>query len=131
MTQGSSEVLSTREIFTIRELVFDVSFKFQLGEYVEANEDTYVTNTNRSRTYPGIYLGPIYNIQGNLKMFDLKTGVVKNIRSAMDFSIPHRFLELVNVWGKISCKEEKNNQLQFLDQNKQKFDWNNDELDGT
>ena len=48
--------------------MFDVHFKFQWGEYVEANKDPDVTNTNRYRTYPGIYLGPTGNIEGTLKL---------------------------------------------------------------
>ena len=85
-----------------------VSFKFQWVEYVEANKDPDVSNTNSSRTYPGIYLVPAGNIQGNLKVFDLKTGVVKNTRSATDFPMPDRVIELVNEWGKRNRKEEKN-----------------------
>ena len=51
-----------------------------------------MTNTNRSRTYHGLYLGPTDNIKGNLKMFDLKTGVVKNTRIATASTMPDRVI---------------------------------------
>ena len=84
--------------------MFDLHFKFQWGDYVEANEDPDATNTNRSRTYLGIYLGPTGNIQGTLKLFYLNTGVVKNPSSDTAFTMPDRFIELVNTWGKRSHK---------------------------
>ena len=58
-------------------------------------------------------------------MFDLKTGVVKNPRSATVFPMPGIGIELVNAWSKISLKEDKKSQLELLDRNKQKFDWYN------
>ena len=55
-----------------------------------------MNNTNRYRTYPGIYLGPTGNIQGTLKVFDLKAGVVKKPSSATAFPIPEKVIELAN-----------------------------------
>ena len=78
--------------------MFDAHFKFQWVKYVEVHKDPDVTITNRSRTYPGVYLIPTGNVQGTLKVFDLNTGVVKNLSSATAFPMPDRFIELVNVW---------------------------------
>ena len=50
---------------------------------------------------------PAGNIQVNLKVFDLKTGVVKNSRSATAFPMLDIVVELENALGKRSRKEEK------------------------
>ena len=42
-------------------------------------------------------------------MFDLTTGVVKKPRSVTEFVIPDRVIGLVNQWGKIYQKEEREN----------------------
>ena len=64
-------------------------------------------------------------------MLDSKTDVVKNPRISTDFTMPDMVMGLVNEWGKISHKEERKNHLEFLDWNKQKLDWENDDLDDT
>ena len=66
-----------REIVTGRALDLNKHCKVQLGSYVEAHEDKVVTNTYHPRTFTGIYLGPTGNIQGKLKVLDIKTSAVK------------------------------------------------------
>ena len=78
--QGISEHLYPREIVTVQYIDFNKHCKAQLGSHTEAHEDRVVTNTHNPRTFHGIYLGPTGNIQGTLKVFGLKTGVVKKPR---------------------------------------------------
>jgi hypothetical protein len=60
-----------------RELDFNKHCKATFGSYVEAHVDPTITNTMRSCTFPGIFLGPTGNRQGTHKVFDINTGVVK------------------------------------------------------
>jgi len=97
---GISQVHSPREIVTWRGLDFNKHFKHQFGTYVEAHEDPVITNTNRSCTYPGVYIGTTGNIQGTPKVFDIKTGKVKKPRSVTAFNVPDRVIDIVDRWGK-------------------------------
>ena len=97
--------------------------------YVEASEDADVTNDMKSRTYSGIYLGTTGNIQGTHKVFDIKTGKVKKPRTISVFPMPDRVLKLVNQWGQRSQREEVQNKLEFLNRLKQRYDWDNDDLE--
>ena len=82
----------------------------------------------RARMYPGIYLGCMTNLQGTRKVFDLVTGVVKKPRSVTEFPIPDRVIKMVDAWGKRYQKEERENKVEFLNHQKLKYDWDNDEL---
>ena len=104
-TNGVSDTLSPREIVLRRKLdwVKHCTSKgepLEFGEYVEAHEDPDITNTPRSRTYPGIYLGPTTNIQGTKKVFDLKTGVVKKPQTVTQFPCSDRVIALVDMLGR-------------------------------
>ena len=50
----------------------------------------------RLRTFAGVYLGTVDNIQGTLKVFCLKTGVVRNPRNMDVLPIPDDVIEAVN-----------------------------------
>ena len=101
----------------------------EFGDYVEANEDPDITNAMRGRTYASIYLGPTANLQGTKKVFDLKTGAVKKVRTVIMFPLPTRVIDLVNAWGRRYQKEEWSNKLEFLNRQKLKYDWDNDDLE--
>ena len=129
--QGVSERYSPREIVTGRGLVFGTSIpNILFGTYVEASIDAVITNTNQLRTYAGIYLGPVGNIQGTHKVFDLKTGVVKKTRTVTEFPMPDNVILLVNAWGKRYQKNLRSSLVTFLDRRKQPYDWENDDLSG-
>ena len=61
-------------------------------------------------------------------MFDLLTGVVKKQECDRVFPIPDRVIGLVDTWGKRYQKEERENKIEFLNRQKLKYDWDNDEL---
>ncbi len=68
----------------------------EFGQYVEANLDFNITNKMVSCTFAAVYLGPKGNIQGTKKVFDLKTGAVKKVRTVKSFPLPTCVIELVN-----------------------------------
>jgi hypothetical protein len=74
---GVSKKYSPREIVLGCELDFDKHCKATFGSYVEAHKDPTITNTMRSHTFPGIFLGPTGNRQSTHKVFDINTGGVK------------------------------------------------------
>ena len=45
-----------------------------------------------------------------------------------EFPIPDRVIGLVDAWGKRYQKEEKENKIEFLNRQKLKYDWDNEEL---
>ena len=62
-------------------------------------------------------------------MFDLKTGAAKKVRTVKSFPLPTRIIELVNAWGRRYQKEDKKDKLEFLNRQRLKYDWDNDELE--
>ena len=101
---------------------------FDVGAYVEASEDAMITNSNRDRTHPCIYLGPSGNLQGSHHCFDLNTGSVVVRRSAEQIPYPDRILKMANAWGKKGKTQIMRHKLEFLNQIGENFDWENDDL---
>ena len=54
--------------------------------------------------FPGVYLSPTGNIQGTLKVFDLKKSVVKKTRTMKEFHMPDRVINLVLKWANRSSR---------------------------
>ena len=73
---GISDTISPREIVMRRRLDWNKHCTGEFGEYVEAHSDPDITNTNKTRTFTGIYLGITGNKQGTKKVFNLMTGTV-------------------------------------------------------
>ncbi len=113
-----SKKYSPHEIVLGRKLDFDKHCKATFGSYVEAHEDPTITNTMRSRTFPGIFLGPTGNRQGTHKVFNINTGVVKKPRIITPLPMPDWVITMVEDWGRRHQKEDKKQALTFL--NKQK-----------
>lgn len=80
------------------------------------------------RTVEGIALGPTGNIQGTQKVFCIRSGRVIKRRKIIPFHMPDRVIRKVNQWGARSKQEEYGNKLAFLNRNKEKYDWDNDDL---
>ena len=64
-------------------------------------------------------------------MFDLKTGAFKKVRTVESFPLPTCAINLVKVSGHRYQKEDKNDKLEFLNWQKLKCNWDNDELEYT
>ena len=77
---GISQVHSPREIFTKCKLDRKKHWKSGFVDFMQASYDCDTTNrVVNMRTYDGIYLGPMGNIQGAVNFFVLETSKVKNL----------------------------------------------------
>ena len=126
--RGISHVFSPREFVTGRVLDFKKDCRVPFGAYVEASEGTVITNDMSQHTRACISLGPSGNLQGSLKCFDLLTGKVLTRRTMKGLPLSDRVLARVNRWGKMTCTQQYENRLEFLDRNEKRFNWDNDEL---
>ncbi len=107
-----SSTLSPREIVTKLSLKFDIHCQSRFGEYVEAHEDHIVTNNVQElQTFPAIVLGPTGNLQGTVKVFDIKTGRVKKVKTFDRYPMPDSIIEIVNAWGEKLRKQKRAQEL--------------------
>ena len=118
--KGISKRLSPRKIVLRRSLDYKRHVRGPFEQCVEAHEDAVIMNTNRSRTYSGILLGPTGNIQGTQKVFDVKTGVIKKCRTIKAIPMPQDVIKTVHDWARRSAHNEYKNKLVFLNQKKQR-----------
>ena len=127
--KGILERFSLRGIALGRSLDAERDLKARFGDYVEASVDADVTNDIKGRTHPCIALGPTRNWQGSVKCFDLGTGKVVVRRTIKVLPMPDRVVKSLNAWGKSPKNLAYENKLEFLNRHKQKYDWDNKELD--
>ena len=73
---GVSIICPPQECFTQRKLDIARDCNVQFGTYVEASDNTIITNTMKLRTHACITLGPSINWQGSMLCFDLETAKV-------------------------------------------------------
>ena len=85
---GVSDKYSSRELVTGRTMDYDRHCPVIWGEYVEGHINPTITNTMAERTFSGIYLGTMGNLQGTPKVFDIKTGTVKQPTKVTVFPTP-------------------------------------------
>jgi len=126
-TQGISKTFSPREIITRRGLDWNKHARALFGQYIQAHEDRDVTNTMAPRTFPALYLGPTDNIQGTVKAFHLETGQVHKVRNFTRLHMPEFVIRKAELWGKKAKQDDLKNKIEFLNRNREKFDWDTDE----
>ena len=61
--------------------------------------------------------------------FDLETGRVVLIRVIRVLPMPDSVIQVINNWGKSQKNVDFKNKLEFWDRLKQKYDWENEDLD--
>jgi hypothetical protein len=83
----------------------------------------------RPHTFPGIFLGSTGNHQGTHKVFDINMGVVEKPHTITPLLLPDRVIKVVKEWGRPHQKEDKAKSLEFLNQKRQQYDWNNNDLE--
>ena len=127
--KGISEKYSPREIVTQRRIDVAKDAPFRFGTNVEGSDDDETTNTMKSRTRGGIFLGTSNNLQRTPKIFDIATGKVVTRRTCTEVPMPGRVISAINQWGRRNKKEKYGKKLEFLNRRKQAYDWTNDELD--
>ena len=126
--KGISDRFVPREIVTGRRLNLK-HIKTGFGDYIEASSDEIVTNDMKGRTLGCVSLGPSGNWQGSQVCFDLKTGRVLLRRVIKVLPMPDSVIKVINDWGKSQTNADFKNKLEFWDRLKQKYDWENDDLD--
>ena len=55
---------------------YELDCKVNIGSYVEASTNATVTNDNTERTRSCVALGPVGNMQGSVKYFDIESGKI-------------------------------------------------------
>ena len=130
-TLGVSKIYSLCEIVTQRKLDMNKDCKVRFGTYVEAREDTQITNTMKSRTEECIVLGPSGNWEGSTTCFNLSSGVVVTRRTVTPLPMPDRIKKLVNSWGNQPRDRKYTGGIKFLDRKKNEFEWENENLGET
>jgi hypothetical protein len=128
-SNGVSETYAPREIVTGMKLDFTKHCKVEFGAYVEASFDDEITNTLKERTHSCISLGTSGNIQGSIKCLDLETGRVVKRRTFKVLQMPERVIKRVIKMGKKSRQSRSADTLEFLNRHKEKYDWDNEELE--
>eukprot|EP00804_Cyclotella_cryptica_P002560 CCRYP_010401-RA/>CCRYP_010401-RA protein AED:0.15 eAED:0.13 QI:0/0/0/0.5/1/1/8/0/1350 len=128
-TKGISTTLSPREIVTQQKVDFARHCRVPFGAYVEASEDAIITNTMRPRTHGCIALGPSGNLQGSIKCFDLKTGMVVKRRVVHELPMPDSVIRRISYWEKKSKQAQFPEKLQFLNRLKERFEWDGNETE--
>eukprot|EP00804_Cyclotella_cryptica_P008907 CCRYP_012017-RA/>CCRYP_012017-RA protein AED:0.23 eAED:0.23 QI:0/0/0/0.75/0.33/0.25/4/0/1155 len=129
VTNGISTLLSLREIVTQQKVDFQRHCRVPFGAYIEASKDAMITNTMRPRTHGCIELGPSGNLQGSVKCFDLKTGMVVKRCTVAELPMPDAVIRKISFWGKKSKQAQFPDKLQFLSRMKETFDWDGDEAE--
>ena len=56
-------------------------------------------------------------------------GVIKKCRTICNLPIPQAVIKSVYDWEKSSVREEHRHNIVFLDHNKERYDWDNSDLD--
>ena len=92
---------------------------------MEASRDADITNDMEPRTDPCIAVGPSGNRQGSLLCFKLTNAKVVARQTIKCLPMPDRIVKLLNALGKASGKTS----LKLLNRLREKFDWDNEELD--
>ena len=83
----------------------------------------------KGRTHGCLSLGPSGNWQGSQVCFDLETGRVVLRRNIKVLPIPDSVIQVINDWGKSQKNTDFKNKLEFWDRLKNKYDWENEDLD--
>jgi hypothetical protein len=125
--QGISKTFSPREIITRRGLDWNKHARALFGQYIQAHKDRNITNTMAPRTFPALYLGPTGNIQGTVKAFHLETGQVHKVRNFTRLHMPESVIRKAELWGRKAKQDDLKNNIEFLNRNREKFDWDTDE----
>jgi hypothetical protein len=91
--------------------------------------DDEITNTLKERTHSCISLGTSGNIQGSIKCLDLETGRVVKRRTVKVLPMPECVIKRVIKMGKKSRQSRSAHTFEFLNRHKEKYDWDNEELE--
>jgi hypothetical protein len=103
--------------------------KAGFGDYIEASTDKIPTNDMKGCTHGCVSSGPSGNSQDSQHCFNLETGSVDLHRSIKVLPMLDSVTRIINNWGKSQKNAVFKNKLEFWDRLKQKYDWENEDLD--
>ena len=83
----------------------------------------------KGRNHPCISLGPSGNWKSSKICFDLETGKLVLRWTITSFPIPEHLIKVITYWGKLQKTAGFKNKLEFWDRMKNKYDWENEDLD--
>ncbi|MBS0645922.1 MAG: hypothetical protein JSR97_04975 [Verrucomicrobia bacterium] len=88
--------ISPKEKLTGKKLDYEKDFQLEFGDYCQVNEEDTVKNSLKSRTFPGICLGPVGNIQCSYYFLNLNSWQVVKRRAWIKLPIPNHVIEKIN-----------------------------------
>ena len=91
-----ADTTSPRELITQRKLDYKRDLRFAFGEYVQAYNPHVDTRSLQARTDGAIVLLPTNNIQGSVKLLNLRTGSVITRDQMYSVPIPGEVIEHMN-----------------------------------
>jgi len=113
---GISRIYSPYMILNEKKVDYKKFFPCEFGAYVEANN--YTNNTNSQRTISAIYLRPASNLQRGYELLDLQTKQVVTRTKITEIPITKQVIDIVERWA----EEEGFKSLKFYDRNKNLID---------
>ena len=93
------------------------------------DRETLTNRINKMCNYTAIYPGCSGIRNGTLVVFDLETGAVKNPHKFTVLPMSDTIVQKVTAWGRKFQKENLKNKIEFLNRNREWFDWDNDDLE--
>eukprot|EP00804_Cyclotella_cryptica_P018940 CCRYP_006455-RA/>CCRYP_006455-RA protein AED:0.43 eAED:0.43 QI:0/0/0/1/0/0.5/2/0/319 len=127
VTNGISTSLSPREIMTQQKVDFQRYCRVPFGAYIEASKDATITNTMWPRTHGCSALGPSSNLQGSIKCFNLKMGMVVKRCTVAKLPMLDAVIRKNSFWK--SKQVQFLDKLQFLNRMKETSHWDGDEAE--
>jgi hypothetical protein len=90
------EGVAPKTKLTGKTLDYNHDLKLEFGDYAQVNEENNKTNSMEARTFPGICLGTVGNIQGSYYFMNLNTWQVVKRRSWVQMPLPNHVIENIN-----------------------------------
>ena len=124
---GVSKFYSPRSIVLHTKLNWKRHCQVPFGTYCEIHDEPDPSNDMTPRTHEGIAVGPTGNIQGIYTFFCVNNGLILKRRRFTKFNMPDSVIKKVNAYGSKTKREIYGRDLEFLNHNKKKFDWDEED----
>ena len=97
-----------------RSVAFDLHCRADFWQYIHTYIEPEKSNDITGHTFATLYLGPMGNLQGRVKDWDIDTGCVKKVKVFDVVPMPDSVVYAVNKWGMKYQKEKKKKWVNFL-----------------
>jgi len=125
---GISTDLSPREMVLRQSIDVKLLCRVLFGTYCEVHHEPEAKDTNNMepRTTEGIAMGPVGNIQGTQKFYDLKTSRIIKRKEFTVMPMPDSIMDLIIQHGE---RDKQGNKLNVRNRKNQPFDWDMEDDD--